>query len=117
MKRRVCDVLLSGRKNAKTAERIADELDVLPRYVGIMVQRERLAGSPICASTRHPYGYYIAETPAELERYISSIQHRTNELAQTTESLRRTHNRWTGQQVIAGWYTEGGFDYGEKGEI
>lgn len=77
-----------GRKNAVTASRLAEILEIKDvRQVTKLIERERRAGVPICASNDTNPGYYLAESPEELETYIASLNRRSRHLQATILGL------------------------------
>lgn len=69
------------------------------REVGALVERERAAGIPICASTdaTRP-GYYLPATAAELAEYRCSLQRRVAAVTKTLRAIEDAHDDLTGQQ-------------------
>ena len=91
--------LLCGSDNPMTAQEIMSVLSLSdPRVVTKLIERERRAGLPICASSnsKRP-GYYLADTPGELESYTRSLRRRVKAVSGTLEALEATHDAWTGQ--------------------
>lgn len=91
--------ILSGFENPMTAQEIMSVLDLSdPRLVTRLIERERRSGLPICASNdcKRP-GYYLAESPAELESYTRSLRRRVKAVSGTLAALEATHDTWTGQ--------------------
>ena len=94
--------ILSGRDNPLTCQEIMSALSLSdPRVVTKLIEQERRAGLPICASndSKRP-GYYLAGTPGELESYTSSLRHRVKAVSGTLAALEATHDTWTGQQRL-----------------
>lgn len=94
--------ILSGRDNPLTCQEIMSALSLSdPRVVTKIIEQERRAGLPICASNdgKRP-GYYLAETPGELENYTRSLRHRVKAVSGTLAALEKTHDTWTGQQRL-----------------
>ena len=101
--------ILSGRDNPLTCQEIMSALSLSdPRAVTKIIERERRAGLPICASndSARP-GYFLADSPAELEHYTRSLRHRVKAVSGTLAALEATHDTWTGQQRLD-LDTEGG---------
>lgn len=91
--------ILSGRDNPLTCQEIMSALSLSdPRVVTKLIEQERRAGLPICASndSKRP-GYYLAETPGELESYTRSLRRRVKAVSGTLAALEQTHDNWTGQ--------------------
>lgn len=93
---RVVDLLRQGRANAIPARVLADALE-LPdtRTLTRLVERERRSGSPICASTTEPTGYFLAADAGELSDYVSSLRGREKEIRRTRGALEHILSRWT----------------------
>ncbi len=101
--------ILSGRDNPLTCQEIMSALSLSdPRVVTKLIERERQAGLPICASndSKRP-GYYLAETPGELKSYTRSLRRRVKAVSGTLAALEAMHDTWTGQQRLD-LDTEGG---------
>lgn len=94
--------LLDGRDNPLTCQEITSALGLSdPRAVTKLIERERRAGLPICASNDSKLpGYYIACTPGELENYTRSLRRRVKAVSGTLAALEATHDRWTGQMHL-----------------
>lgn len=95
-------ILLEGEANALPGHEIRRILGLKDgREVTSLVERERRGGVPICAScdNRQP-GYFLPETPGELERYIKSLEGRIREVAATRDALEETLCTWTGQMRL-----------------
>ena len=98
----VASILLTGKKNAIPGREIMRILKLRePREVSALVEMERRSGAAICATTdsRNP-GYFLAETPGELQEYVRSLQGRIREVTVTSEALETTLDTWTGQQRL-----------------
>ena len=94
--------LLRGVDNPVTGQELVSILGLADtRVVTKLIERERRAGLPICASNdvRRP-GYYLAETPGELESYTRSLRRRVKAVSGTLAALEATHDTWTGQQRL-----------------
>lgn len=77
-----------GRQHAVTATRLAEFLELNDiRRVTKLIECERRAGVPICASNDTNPGYYLAESAEELEAYISSLNRRSRHLQATILGL------------------------------
>lgn len=101
-KRAIISSFLSGSDSPMTAQEIMRILDLSdPRLVTRLIERERRAGLPICASTdtKRP-GYFLADTPEELEDYTRSLRHRVQAVSRTLAAMEETHDKWTGQQRL-----------------
>ena len=94
--------ILRGRDNPLTCQEIMAALSLSdPRVVTKIIERERRAGLPICASndSARP-GYFLADSPAELEHYTRSLRRRVKAVSGTLAALEAAHDTWTGQQRL-----------------
>ncbi|MGF0006493.1 hypothetical protein [Lawsonibacter hominis] len=101
---RVSDMLLEGKESAITGSRLVDALELKDlREFTQLIEGERRAGSPICASTGSgSYGYYLAKGPAELEDYMGSLDRRIRNVSRAWKHLEATLLRMTGQEKMGG---------------
>jgi len=91
----VSDVLSSGH-DAITGSELIKLLGLERlRDLTMLIERERRQGSAICASvsTQRP-GYYLADSPDELEAYIQSLNRRIKNIEITRLHLRQTLEQW-----------------------
>ena len=70
-KNRVQDILNHGQGNAITAARLAEYFKTDIRSIQRAVSNERMNGAVIAGSGK---GYFIPDTPEELERYIARAE-------------------------------------------
>lgn len=98
----VSSLLQRGAANAISGRSLAAMLQLRDaREVSKLVERERRAGIPICASVAgDDRGYFLADGPAELERYIKSLDRRLKNVRETREAVQDTLDRMTGQEVL-----------------
>ena len=82
------ELLNTGRSNAQTARELAELIDADIREITKHIERERRDGAPICATSdgSNP-GYYLAETPEELETYCRRLKKRAGEIFKTRRGL------------------------------
>ena len=80
----IFEMLDTGEEYARTAKELARALQVDPRKISSLVEQERRAGKPICATcdSQTP-GYYIPATREDMERYCSRLKHRAGEIFKT----------------------------------
>ena len=91
-------ILPRGRENAVTGRELVGLLRLRSiRELTQLIERERRAGAPICASndTALP-GYYIAADERELAAYISSLDRRVKNIRLTRQYLKTTLKRMGG---------------------
>lgn len=68
----IYELLPHGKANTLTGRELAAILNCDIRNVTEAIERERRAGQPICANARGANaGYFLAETPEELEQYCN----------------------------------------------
>ena len=98
-----------GRENARTAREIARTMGVSDaRVITRMIEAERRGGRAICASCdSESRGYFVAESPAELEAYTKSLRRRLRNIRKTSEALERALDDWTRQLMIDGGADDG----------
>lgn len=84
----IYEMLPAGPNNAVSATHLARVLGVHKRVISRMIEKERRAGRPICAiSDSENPGYFLPESPEELEHYIIRLRHREAEIARTRQAL------------------------------
>lgn len=101
----VHELLGTGAETAITGKDLAVILGLKDtRELTRHIERERKDGFPICASTNSDTpGYYLAESPAEFERYIHFLNRRLKHVRATMESCQDTLLRMAGQTTAEGW--------------
>lgn len=87
----IFELLTEGRENARTARDLAKLTGLDRRAVSLLVERERRAGKPICATCDGTApGYYVAADRDEMQRYCDNLRHREQEIAKTREACEGT---------------------------
>ena len=87
----IFELLSTGRENARTARELAAICGTDRRSISLLVERERRAGKPICATSDGVTpGYYIAADRAEMEQYCDNLRHREREIAKTRRACAAT---------------------------
>lgn len=101
---RVSELLQEGRENAVQGHKLVKLLELKElRDLTQLIEAERRAGFPICASTdQNNPGYYLAADAAELESYMSSLDRRVGNIRQTWLHLEATLLKMTGQGKLGG---------------
>lgn len=80
-----------GRSNARTARDLANVIGTDRRTISAAIERERRAGTPICATCDSTApGYYIAADKADMIAYCDSLRRREREIALTRAACERT---------------------------
>lgn len=87
----VFELLDTGEQNARSARELAKLIGTNRRSISILVERERRAGKPICATcdSKTP-GYYIPATREDMERYCKRLHHRAGEIFKTRAACLET---------------------------
>ena len=89
------DLLQRGKENAISSRVLVPVLGLRDtRALTQLIEKERRAGVPICASVTEPTGYYLASDADELRRYLHSLRRRENEVGRTREALAAILNTW-----------------------
>lgn len=83
--RRVSDFLSRGRENAVPLRHLKKLLEVDGRTVRLMIERERRAGTPICAD--NATGYFLPSTADEKAACVRSMRHRAREIMKTARAI------------------------------
>ena len=87
----IFELLSPGRENARTARDLARMTGTDRRNISLLVERERRAGKPICATCDgNTPGYYIAANQIEMMAYCENLRHREQEIAKTREACAAT---------------------------
>lgn len=87
----IFELLSTGRENARTARELAQMTGTDRRAVSLIVERERRAGKPICATCDgNAPGYFIPADRDEMQDYCDSLRHREREIAKTRKACAAT---------------------------
>lgn len=98
---KVASLLLVGAENAIPGNNLVKALNLKNlRELTKLIEQERKQGTPICASVCDERGYYLAGSPAELSRYIMSLDRRLRNISATRLSLEDTLCRMSGQTKL-----------------
>lgn len=85
------EILLPGKKNAQSGRDICSILNITPRTLTQLVEAERRAGKPICATSNGTApGYYLAENQEEMQHYCAALYHRAGEIFKTRRACLKT---------------------------
>ena len=101
-RQRVFPLLGHGKENAVPGHELAALLGLGDlRELTRIVERERAAGIPVCATcdSQQP-GYYLACEPSELAAYIKSLDRRLYNVRRTRDRLADTLEEMTGQRRL-----------------
>ena len=85
--RKVSDFLSHGRENAVPLRHLKKMMETDGRTVRLMIQQERLSGTPICADNLT--GYYLPATEEERTTCVRSMRHRAGEIMKTARAIER----------------------------
>ena len=78
--------LLGNEGNPITGKELSRILGIEKRLLEAYIQRERREGYPICACSQ---GYYMAETPEEINRYCGKLKRQAITIFETRQALIR----------------------------
>lgn len=100
---RISKLLPVGRQNAIPSAALAEIMGCKSvRELQKMVERERLAGAVILSDT-HSGGYYLSDDPAELQRFVRTLNARAKNTLRAAESAQMALNAVTGQECMEDW--------------
>ena len=83
--RKVSELLNRGRENAVPLRHLKNLLEADGRTIRLMIQQERLTGTPICADNLT--GYYLPANEAEKAAFVRSMRHRAGEIMKTAKAI------------------------------
>ena len=84
---KVSNLLGRGRENAVPLRHLKKLMEVDGRTVRLMIQHERLTGTPICSDNLT--GYYLPATEEEKSACVRSMRHRAGEIMRTARAIER----------------------------
>lgn len=84
---RISDLLLHGQGNALPMRHLKELTGMDSRTIRLMIQQERLSGTPICANNKT--GYYLPGSDQERSECVKSMRHRSAEIARTADAIER----------------------------
>ena len=100
----IFDILPIGRERAISSEALAAVTGCKSvRELQKRIERERLAGAVILSDT-HSGGYYRSDDPAELRRFVRTLNARARNTLRAAESAQMALNTIEGQESIGGWF-------------
>lgn len=85
--RKVSNFLSHGRENAVPLRHLKKLMEADGRTVRLMIQQERLSGTPICADNLT--GYYLPANEEERAACVRSMRHRAVEIMRTARAIER----------------------------
>ena len=83
--RKVSDFLSHGRENAVPLRHLKKVMEADGRTVRLMIQQERLSGTPICSD--NATGYYLPSTADEKAACVRSMRHRAGEIMKSARAI------------------------------
>ena len=86
--------LKTGRRNAKTARALAEEMSTDIRQIQQYAETARRIGFPVIASCDRFPGYYLAASPEEVTEYSGKLHHRAGEIHKTRRELLQNLKYW-----------------------
>ena len=87
----IAAVLMTGRKNALSCTEISQITGADNRTVTKLIYQERRQGAPILSDTKH--GYWLAESPEEIQRCVSKLHKRAREIHGTANAIWQSMER------------------------
>lgn len=100
----IFNILPIGRERAISSEALAAVTGCKSvRELQKRIERERLAGAVILSDT-HGGGYYRSDDPAELRRFVRTLNARAKNTLRAAESAQMALNTIEGQERIGGWF-------------
>lgn len=100
----IFDILPIGRERAISSEALAAVTGCKSvRELQKRIERERLAGAVILSDT-HSGGYYRSNDPAELRRFVRTLNARARNTLRAAESAQMALNTIEGRESIGGWF-------------
>ncbi len=85
--RKIADLLSHGSENGVTLRHLEKVIGAPGREIRREIERERRSGELIVNDNRH--GYYLADSPAEAQRFARSMRGRALEIMRTAEAVER----------------------------
>ena len=82
---KIADYLSHGQENAIPRRELERLTSMDGRTVRLMIERERRAGTPICADNLS--GYYLPATEDERAACVRSMRHRAGEIMRTARAI------------------------------
>lgn len=82
----IIDLLMVGEENAITCKKLADISESDPREIRECINRERLQGEPICASSK---GYFKPKTIDDLKKTTSRLFKQSREVRKVAVAMKK----------------------------
>ena len=82
---KISDLLGHGQSAAVPLRHLKELAGLPDREVRRQIERERMAGALIISDNQH--GYFLADDPAEAQRFARSMQHRAREILRTARAI------------------------------
>lgn len=90
-------LLGTGKDAALTASELSQLVNLTPREVTRLIEKERQSGRIICAGNG---GYYRPASSSDAALYLRSRILRTKTIARGTEAMQGALDTWIGQETI-----------------
>lgn len=99
LQERIVSALGCGAASARTAGELAILFGCHRRDISAAIERARVAGVPICASTDNGCpGCFLPASTSEIAGYRRSLERRVAAVSRTLKAIEYAHDRMTGQQ-------------------
>lgn len=96
---RIIDILQNGHKNAVGLSELVKRICVNERKIRESIESLRRQGYAILIPAKKPFGYYFAESKAELDEYDVYMRHRLIEEYKTYKLVKRATKNKLGRIV------------------
>ena len=91
-----------GKARAITGKELAELLgDMNDRMIRKEIRELIAEGHPIASSTEKPYGYFMAETPQEVEQYLKQLKNRLVEDAYRRRDFKKAARTLSREKQLA----------------
>ena len=97
----IFSLLHSGAENGVTLRDLVALTGMNERVVRLKIQQERKSGKLILSNNKD--GYYLPESPEDVQRFARSMSRRAAEIASIARAAEAALADITGQAQIAGW--------------
>lgn len=97
----IFELLQTGAEDGMTLRQIVALTGLDERSVRLQIQRERKAGRLILSDNRN--GYFLPESPADVQRFARSMSRRAAEIAGIARTAENALADMVGQEQIVGW--------------
>ena len=95
----VFELLKYGHLHPTRGQDLADRLGMPLRALQSQIMDERIDGHPICASDSGLVGYYLPDSPEELEEYNTRLHKGISRRFKAYRALKKTLDRMRAEQM------------------